>query len=77
MFMPDNQASGAIFTPQAGLLTALRSFAAVKAGLIPLGLLNCPYEFGLFCLTGLDVVPLGDLLDLVEFHDLLSPLSCD
>jgi hypothetical protein len=66
--------SGAIFAPQAGILSALCYFAAVKALLIPLGLLNSPHQIGLFCLTRFDVVLLGDFLDFFDFHDAVSPL---
>jgi hypothetical protein len=61
--------SGAIITPRAAILSALVSFAAVKALLIPLGLLNGSHQFSLFFLSRLDVVPLGDFPDLIEFHN--------
>jgi hypothetical protein len=68
--------SGAILAPRAALLSALRYFAAVKALIIPLGLLNCPHQIGLFCLSRLDVVLLGDFLDLFDFHDAFPPFLC-
>ena len=68
--------SDAIFAPRAAVLSALRSFAAVKARLIPLGLLNCPHQIGLFYLTRPDVVFLGDFLDFFKFHDAVPSLLC-
>jgi hypothetical protein len=65
--------SGAIFAPRAAVLPALGYFAAVKALLIPLGVLNSPHQFGLICLTRLDVVLLGDFLDLFDFHEAVPP----
>jgi hypothetical protein len=62
--------------PKTFFLAALRCFTAVKALLIPLGLLNCPHQIGLFCLSRLDVMFLGDSLDLFEFHYAVSPLFC-
>jgi hypothetical protein len=66
--------SGAIFAPRAAVLSALHYFAAVKALFIPLGLLNSPHQIGLLSLTRLDVVLLGDFLDIFNFHDAVSPL---
>jgi hypothetical protein len=69
LFKTQDQGSGTIIAPRAVILSALVSFAAVKALLIPLGLLNGPHQFSLFFLSRLDVVPLGDFPDLIEFHD--------
>jgi hypothetical protein len=38
--------------------------------------LNSPHQIGLFCLTRLDVVLLGNFLDFFEFHDAFPPLLC-
>jgi hypothetical protein len=68
LFKMQGQGSGAIIAPRAAILSALVSFAAIKALLIPLGLLNGPHQFSLFFLSHLDVVTLGDFPDLIEFH---------
>jgi hypothetical protein len=75
LFMTQDQGSGAIIAPRAAILSALVSFAAVKALLIPLGLLNGPHQFSLFFLSRLDVVSLGDFPDLIEFHDAVPSIS--
>jgi hypothetical protein len=66
--LPISTKSGAVFLPQTAFLTALRGDTIVKAGQVSLGLLDSPYQFRFFELSGSDVMTLGDFLDFIKSH---------
>lgn len=61
-----------IFTPRAGVLTALIRKAAAKSLLISFSLLNRPYKLALGCFTDLKIMLSGDFLDFSNFHSVFS-----
>jgi hypothetical protein len=66
--------SVAILTPEALFLTARGGFAGIEAQFVSLGLLDGAYQFGLFHLSGLDMVLFRYFPDLIQFHIAFSPL---
>jgi hypothetical protein len=57
-----------ILAPQTGILPALPGTVAVKAGIIPFRLLDCPHKVTLFCLAYFNVMSLGNVLYFGDFH---------